>query len=392
MTRIDQAFLRSMPMSESGVSPSVAEPSRRETGQTEAATVKRSRVAAPHFALRRGGKVDKRAETGAMPREPLAPEPASESEPERPPESASTPPFEPITDRRETPPSSSRVTEMQAMAIDIRNESQDMSQDILPLPSSQAMVGRANPGSPFVPALEVDAFLVPPICRKMADCLGATALAPVAQALASAARRGCCLGGFLGWGAASGCTTTALSTALLLADRGKRVLVVDAADNAALTSLLGLETEQGWDTSPDPSLRELVIRSLEDRFDLLPKSTLAATSRPDTVPTTAGRAVHPLWRRLAELTAHYAFILIDLGSEPIEGHPSQRVSDADPGVAQAGQRMIHETDLAAACDVLFFVRDARRRNDAHFLPPPTTPPRPNLRPRAFIIDNFASGV
>lgn len=376
MTRIDQAFLRSMPMNEPGTSPTVAEPPRPETGPTEAATLKRSRVAAPHFAFRRGGVTDKRAEEDSMSQGAITPEPAPGPAPE------------PIADREETPPSSSCHTETQAMAIDTRNESQD----ILPLPSSQAMVGRANPGSPFVPALEVDAFLIPAICRKMADRLGSTALAPVAQALASAARRGCCLGGFLGWGAASGCTTTVLSTALLLADRGKRVLVVDAAQNSALTSLLGLEMEQGWDTSPDPSLRELVIRSLEDRFDLLPRSTLAATSRPGTVPTTAGRATHPLWRRLAELTAHYAFILIDLGSEPIEGHPSQRFLHTDTGVAEAGQRKIHESDLAAACDVLFFVRDARRRNDTHLASPPSTPPKSNLRPRAFIIDNFAPGV
>ncbi|MGQ9604966.1 MAG: hypothetical protein ACUVTW_02120 [Thermogutta sp.] len=376
MTRIDQAFLRSMPMSEPGATPTVVEPPRPETVQTEAGSVKRSRVAAPHFALRPGGVTDKRAEEDSMSQGAITPEPAP------------GPALEPIANRPETPPSSSCHTETQAMAIDTRNESQD----ILPLPSSQAIVGRANPGSPFVPALEVDAFLIPAICRKMADRLGSTALAPVAQALASAARRGCCLGGLLGWGAASGCTTTVLSTALLLADRGKRVLVIDAAENAALTSLLGLEIELGWDTSPDPSLRELVIRSLEDRFDLLPKSTLAATSRPGIVTTTAGRAFQPLWRRLAELTVHYAFILIDLGSEPAERHPSQRVLNTDTGVAQAGQRMIHESDLAAACDVLFFVRDARRRHDARFAPPPSTPPTSNLRPRTFIIDNFAPGV
>lgn len=386
MTRIDQAFLRAIPMSEPGTCPTDAESSRPETGPTETGSVKRSRVSAPHFVLRHGGTADKRAEQAPRPGEMLAPEPASEPTPQ--PESATRSAAKPIADREETPPSSSRHTETQAMAIDTRTESQD----ILPLPSPQASVGRANSASAFLPALEVDAFLVPPICRKMADRLGSTALAPVAQALASAARRGCCLGGFLGWGTASGCTTTALSTALLLADRGKRVLVVDAAQNSALTSLLGLEIEQGWDTSPDPSLRELVIRSLEDRFDLLPKSTPAATSRPGTIAATAGRSSHPLWRRLAELTAHYAFILIDLGSDPVEGHPSQRVFDADFGVTQAGQRMIHETDLAAACDVLFFVRDARRRNDAHFAPPPGAPPTPNLRPRTFIIDNFASGV
>ncbi|NMC20311.1 MAG: ParA family protein [Thermogutta sp.] len=274
------------------------------------------------------------------------------------------------------------------MTIDTRPEAKD----ILPLPTSQATPSRANSDAAYLPSLEVDAFLIPPICREMADQLGSTALAPVAQALASAARRGCAMGGFLGLGPASGCTTATLSTALLLADRGKRVLLVDAADNAALTSLLGLDLEHGWDTARDQSLRELVIRSLEDRFDLLPKSTLPAPnkSRPGSVSETQGRPAHPLWRRLAELTSHYAFILIDLGSEAAERRASQRVPEGNGEAAAAPRRTADETDLAAACDVLFFLRDARRGREAHLAQPPS--PSPTTRPRTYIIENFAPGA
>jgi len=359
MTRIDQAFLRSMPASEPESSPSVADSCEATTHPAELHPPARSRVSAPHFALRGNTAIKKKRAS----QEPLTPER--------------------MTSREVTAPSSPTCTETQPMAIDTHTEAKD----ILPLPTSQASLGRANSESAYLPSLEVDAFLVPPICRKMADRLGATALAPVAQALASAARRGCALGGFVGWGAASGCTTTALSTALLLADRGKRVLLVDAADNAALTSWLGLDLEYGWDTAPDQSLRELVIRSLEDRFDLLPKSTRAT---PSMARETQRHPSHPLWRRLADLTSHYAFILIDLGSESAQHHAPARVPEGNAGVPLAPRKSADETDLAAACDVLFFVRDGRRRQEADFAQPPGL--SPTTRPRTFIIDNFAPGA
>lgn len=359
MTRIDQAFLRSMPACEPESAPSVGESGGPKTRPAESHRLARSRVAAPHFALRGNAAAKKQRAS----QERFNPEP--------------------MANREEAPPSSSTCTERQSMAIDTRSEAKD----ILPLPTSQMPLGRGNSESAFRPSLEVDAFLVPPICRKMVDRLGSTGLAPVAQALASAARRGCAIGGFVGWGAASGCTTTALSTALLLADRGKRVLLVDAADDTALTSLLGLDLEYGWDTVPDQSLRELVIRSLEDHFDLLPKSTRAAPNAPGDTPKHSG---HPLWRRLADLTSHYAFILIDVGSEPAELHAPRRIPEGSAVPLPPARGTADETDLAAACDVLFFVRDVRRRQEADFAPPPGT--SPTRRPRTFIIDNFAPGA
>lgn len=369
MTRIDQAFLRSISPCDSQTAPAVVESLPAKGEPTEPRPPRRSRVSAPHFAIRGGPASENKPDTPQAPPGPTVPEANANHE--------------------EAPPSSSSHTETPPMAIEARTETQD----ILPLPSSQSIPGRGNSGSAFVPSLEVDAFLVPPICRKMVDRLGPTALAPVAQTLASAARRGCCLGGFLGWGAASGCTTTALSTALLLADRGKRVLVVDAADNAALTSMLGLDLEQGWDTAPDRSLRELVIRSLEDRFDLLPKSTAAAPSafQPDAVPETQTRAPNPLWRRLAELTTYYAFILIDLGGMSLERDSSTRISVANAAPAPTARKTTQETDLASACDVLFYVRDARRRL-ADLAPSPGNSPTLTMRPRSYIIDNFSPNV
>ncbi len=359
MTRIDQAFLRSMPACEPESSSHGGGSSERKTRPAEPHPPVRSRVSAPHFAL--SGNAASKKQRASQGR--FTPEPA--------------------VNREETSHSSSTCMERQPMATDTRSEAKD----ILPLPTSQSPLGRGNSESVYRPSLEVDAFLVPPICRKLVDRSGSTALAPVAQALASAARRGCAIGGFVGWGAASGCTTTALSTALLLADRGKRVLLVDAADDAALTSLLGLDLEYGWDTAPTQSLRELVIRSLEDRFDLLPKSTRTAPSTPSETQRNPGQ---PLWRRLADLTSHYAFILIDVGSEPAERHAPRGIPAGDAASPAAPRGTADETDLAAACDVLFFVRDVRRREDADFAPPPG--PSATRRPRTFIIDNFAPGA
>jgi len=269
------------------------------------------------------------------------------------------------------------------MAIDTRTGTND----ILSLPNSQAAGGRSGG---YAPSLEVDAFVIPPLCRTLADRYGETALAPVAQALASAARRGCCIGGFLGWSEACGCTATTLATAMLLADRGKRVLVVDAAENSGLSFQLGLELEHGWDTAPNQPLRELVIRSVDDRFDLLPRSTVAQDSNAavGADPTRQQLPPPPLWRRLAELTPHYAFILIDLGKEPMENGPASQGPHArnDRHTAQ------RKTDLMAACDILFHIRDARNRQDLRVAPRPNLATAAMPRQRAYIIDNFASGT
>jgi len=172
-----------------------------------------------------------------------------------------------------------------------------------PVPAS----GVVQSGSlPHVrPALEVDRFAPRPALIHLLQFAGGTlqaCLQRIGQSLRSSPR----LIGFASGDLNQGCTTTVLAIAFELARAGEKVLVIDGSPDHSLAESLGVVAERGWqDAVPSKlPLRDVMIRSVEDGFDILP-SRPAQTFSPSSA---AGLRLIPEWQNT------YGWILVDYGT------------------------------------------------------------------------------
>lgn len=156
----------------------------------------------------------------------------------------------------------------------------------------------------FRPALEVDRFAPRPTLLYLLQYAGST-LEGCLQRIRQSVRNNPRLVGFVSGEPHQGCTTTVLAIAYKLGRGGEKVLVIDGSPDHSLAETLGVMTERGWqDAIPSKlPLREVMIRSVEDGFDILP-------SRPaQTFSPFAGSGL----RLLPEWQTTYEWILVDYG-------------------------------------------------------------------------------
>ncbi|MGB9689342.1 cellulose synthase operon protein YhjQ/BcsQ [Thermogutta sp.] len=188
--------------------------------------------------------------------------------------------------------------------------------------SSTPATSVAQNGSPphVRPALEVDRFAPPPALVHLLQ-FAAEALEGCLQRIRQSVHSRPRVVGFASCESHQGCTTTVLAVAYELARAGEKVLVIDGSPDHSLANSLGVVAERGWqDAVPSKlSLREVMIRSVEDGFDILP-SRPAQTFSPSSA---TGVRLLPEWQNT------YEWILVDYGTAFVSGPVSQRDDSQD---------------------------------------------------------------
>ncbi len=162
---------------------------------------------------------------------------------------------------------------------------------------------------PFRPLLEVDRFLWPDDCDRVART-ASDQLDGLAEQIADEARLGRKIVGVASCRRGDGCTTLVLSVAPRLAALGFRVLLVDSDfHNPLLARRLGLLPETGWEEvlAGHLPLEEVLVESLQDRLALLPLRAPSAGRSYDFGANCQPRA------SLEAAAGHYELLLVDVG-------------------------------------------------------------------------------
>lgn len=173
------------------------------------------------------------------------------------------------------------------------------------------------PHATFLPETTISAFRWPQICRSLWDRYSREYL-HIADAIVSRTEIEPTRGGIVGVAslhAGDGATTTALCLAAALAERQRRVILVDGNFRAPrLAGLLGVQPTTSWQDvlGKGLSVAEAVIRAESDKLDLLPLDLREPNSR------------EPNGAKLAEslqtvisagvLRFAYEIVLVDLGA------------------------------------------------------------------------------
>ncbi|MGA2031529.1 MAG: cellulose synthase operon protein YhjQ/BcsQ [Thermoguttaceae bacterium] len=197
------------------------------------------------------------------------------------------------------------------------------------------------PAQSWRPALQVDHFAFSPDCDRLCT-IAIRYMDPLNEALVANLRAGRKIVGFTGSALGAGTTTLVQVAARSLAQRGLRVVLVDADPaRAQLARQLGLAVQVGWEDVLHQALplEEVVIESIADGLSILPMCA-AERSEMTGYPDEARMAAD-----LETLAAHYDAVLIDLGI----------LEAADE---QAGRRS-SALGLAARLDGVVLVYDSR---------------------------------
>lgn len=208
-------------------------------------------------------------------------------------------------------------------------------------------------GDFFRPGTTVASFHWPEVCRKLARQCSAD-LARVADVLVTHAAAGRSLIGLLALRPGLGATTITLSLAAKLAERRRRVIVVDGNFRApCIAQLLEAEPTAGWQDvlKHGAPLPDAAIRAADDRLDLLalgekiPNDALKLVSGLQAV-VTAGVLRHA-----------YDHVLIDAGAfiskatQPVAIELLRNMG-IDGAIAVTGPRLNESAEIAALADQL----------------------------------------
>jgi len=172
----------------------------------------------------------------------------------------------------------------------------------------------------FRPMLQVDNFAWPPVCTKLTPAAAAQ-IDQLAMGLVGGGLARPRLIGVAGSARGAGCTTLLLGTARRLAERGRKVAMIDAdVDDPQLAYRLGLAPEYGWEVVLEGRLpvAEALIESIEDHLVLLPWH--GAVSGPS--PELATVAFGALGTAADVLANHFDLVLVDLGARESGQRPS----------------------------------------------------------------------
>jgi Mrp family chromosome partitioning ATPase len=172
-------------------------------------------------------------------------------------------------------------------------------------PASDAAAVILPLGEAFRPAFQVEQFAWSAGATRLSRAAGIQ-LDRLADGLAAGLSDGRRVAALAGCRRGEGCTTLLLCAARRLAERGMRLIMVDADfDSPALARRLGLLPETGWEDvlAGHLPVGEAVIESHGDGLAVLPlRGPLAADAR--TLPT---------GQTFATLRRHYDLVLVDLG-------------------------------------------------------------------------------
>jgi len=172
-----------------------------------------------------------------------------------------------------------------------------------------------SPAATFQPMLQVDRFHWPKVCRRLVEQAGQE-LDRVADALEAAMTRGRKVLAIGACRRGEGATSLLLCAARRLAERGFKVVMVDAdVAQAKLARRLQLLPEFGWEETlaGRVPLEEVVIESADDGLALLP--VCAPLCDTDLSPISTEVETR-LAEGIATLAAHYDLVLVDPG--PLE--------------------------------------------------------------------------
>jgi len=208
-------------------------------------------------------------------------------------------------------------------------------------------------GDFFRPGTTVASFHWPEVCRKLARQCGAD-LARIADLLVTNAAAGRSLIGLLALRPGLGATTITLSLAARLAERRRRVIVVDGNFRTpCMAKWLEAEPTSGWQDvlKHGAPLTDAAIRATDDRIDLLalgekiPNDALKLVSGLQAV-VTAGVLRHA-----------YDHVLIDAGaflsksSQPVAVELLRNMG-IDSVIAVTGPRLNESAEVSALADQL----------------------------------------
>jgi len=169
-----------------------------------------------------------------------------------------------------------------------------------------------SPAPSFQPMLQVDRFNWPKVCRRLVGQVGEE-LDHVADALEAATTRGSKVLAIAACRRGEGATTLLLCAAGRLAERGCKVVMVDAdLTRPKLARRLQLLPESGWEEAlaGRTLLEELVIEAADNGLALLP------VCEPLLEPTVSAEIETRIVEGIETLAANYDLVLIDPG--PLE--------------------------------------------------------------------------
>jgi Mrp family chromosome partitioning ATPase len=206
-------------------------------------------------------------------------------------------------------------------------------------------VGAATARREFRPAWQVEQFTWPRVCRRLI-ARAAEELDRLADALLGAHAQGRTVLAMAGCRRDEGATTLLLCTARRLAERGAKVVLVDAdLARPRLAKRLGVQAQLGWNqTSPaeDPSLDQAVVEAATNNLALVPARELADESdRPAGDPARLASC-------LGELREHYDLVLVDPG--PLDSARLSQSAGAIDAVVLVHNRRITSEDQRIAVE------------------------------------------
>jgi Mrp family chromosome partitioning ATPase len=193
------------------------------------------------------------------------------------------------------------------------------------LPESAAAVEEPPPATASAPAatwrpmLQVEHFVWPRICGQL-QMIALGQMEELAGALLAAAGEDHKVLAVGGCRAGDGATTMLLCAGRLLARRGFRVLLADAAfADPQLARRLGMLPQAGWEDALAGRLplEEVIIDSTADRLAVLPAVPSQSGESSDGGDDALARKEAALAASLDLLRQHYDFVLVDVG--PLEG-------------------------------------------------------------------------
>ena len=175
---------------------------------------------------------------------------------------------------------------------------------------------KTPPAEPFQPAWRVDHFTWPKVCRRLI-ARAAEELDRLADALAAAGAHGQKVLAMAGCHRGEGATTLLLCVARRLAERGAKLVLVDAdLARPRLASRLGVQPQCGWEETTsgvEASLAQAVVEATGNNLALLPaREPPCGEKRPVVDPSRLGEC-------LEILRGQYDMVLVDLG--PLENAP-----------------------------------------------------------------------
>jgi len=214
-------------------------------------------------------------------------------------------------------------------------------------PTSPLQTDEPLPAQPVQPAWRVDHFTWPKVCRRLMGRASGE-LDRLADALSAASTRGQKVLAIAGYRRGEGATTLLLCTARRLAERGIKLVLIDAdLARPRLAKRLGVQPQFGWDETTGKegaSLAQAMVEAAANNLALLPlREPPSENGQPAGDPSRLAPCIEILRNQ-------YDMVLVDLG--PLEdtglagGAPARAVPETIDAIVLAhDQRVTSEEQI-----------------------------------------------